>query len=97
MILSTAAEANPIPNDPPSTILQHGRTVDTETVAQQGSEPGSSDDEDCLSDSDDPDPSSDDDSCSSEDEQSHSSTSKHSRWSDLDEQRLLAYRKEDKS
>ena len=41
--------------------------------------------------------SSDDDGCSSGDEQGRSSTSKHSRWDDIDEQRLLAYKKEDKS
>lgn len=41
--------------------------------------------------------SSDDDGCSSGDEQGCSSTSKHSRWDDIDEQRLLAYKKEDKS
>ncbi|KAH6714796.1 hypothetical protein BKA61DRAFT_575502 [Leptodontidium sp. MPI-SDFR-AT-0119] len=37
----------------------------------------------------------DDDECPSEDERGRSS--KHSRWSDLDEERLLAYKKEDKS
>ncbi|PVH87780.1 hypothetical protein DL98DRAFT_509343 [Cadophora sp. DSE1049] len=57
-------------------------------VTQQGSESASSDDDSGLS---------DDDGCSSEDEQKRSSTSKHSRWSDLDEQRLLAYKKESKS
>jgi hypothetical protein len=30
-------------------------------------------------------------------EQGRSSTNKQNRWSDLDEQRLLAYKKEDKS
>ena len=48
---------------------------------------------DGLSDSD-SESSSDDDGCSSEDEQSRS-MSKHGRWSELDEQRLLVYKKED--
>ncbi|KAF8847268.1 hypothetical protein BDZ45DRAFT_343497 [Acephala macrosclerotiorum] len=96
MILSTAAEANLIPNDAPSTILQHGRAVDTETVAQRGSEPASSDDGDGLSDSH-PDPSSDDDSCSSEDGQKRSNTRMNVPWEDIDEQRLLAYKKEGQS
>jgi hypothetical protein len=38
----------------------------------------------------------DNDLCSSEDEQGSLSTSKHSRWSGLNEQRLLAYKKEGK-
>ncbi|KAL5330895.1 hypothetical protein ACEPPN_000420 [Leptodophora sp. 'Broadleaf-Isolate-01'] len=62
--------------------------------SSQGSKPSSSDDGG-LSDSD-SDPSNDDDGCPSEDEQGRSRTSKHSRWSDLDEQCLLAY-KEGKS
>jgi hypothetical protein len=70
--------------------------VDSEALASQGSKPSSSDDDSGLTDSD-PDPSSDDDGCSSEDEQGRSSTSKHSQWLDLDEQRLLAYKKEGKS
>jgi hypothetical protein len=39
---SSIAEADPILDDAPSTILQHGRTVDTRTVTQQGSEPAGS-------------------------------------------------------
>jgi hypothetical protein len=70
--------------------------VDTEALASQGSKPFSSDDDGGLSDSD-PGLSSDDDGCSSEDEQGRSRTSKHSLWSDLDEQGLLAYKKEGKS
>ena len=77
-ILSTAAEADPIPDDAPLTILQHGRAVDTRTVTQRRSEPSSHDDSG-LSDSD-PDFSSDDDGCP---------------WGPIDEQRLLAYRKDD--
>jgi hypothetical protein len=69
---------------------QEGRAVGAGALVSQGSEPSSSDDDGGLSDSD-PDSSSDDDGCSSEHEQGRSSTSKHSRWSDLDEQRLLAY------
>jgi hypothetical protein len=87
-ILSTAAEADPILDDAPSTILQHGRAVDTRTVTQQGSEPASSDDDSGLS---------DDDDCSSEDEQKRSSTRKNTPWGAIDEQRLLAYKKEGKS
>jgi hypothetical protein len=45
----------------------------------------------------DPDSSSIDGGHSSEDEQGRSSTIKHSQWSDIDEKRLLAYKKEDKS
>jgi hypothetical protein len=86
--VSTAAEASSILDNTPSAILQHGRAVDTRTITQQGSESASSDDDSDLS---------DDDECSSEDGQKRSSTSKHSRWSDLDEQRLVAYKKEDKS
>jgi hypothetical protein len=57
-------------------------------VTQQGSESASSDNNSGLS---------DDDECSSKVEQKRLSTSKHSRWLDLDEQRLLAYKKEGKS
>jgi hypothetical protein len=94
-VLSTAAEADSIPNNAPSTMLQHGRAVDTGIVTQQGSEPASSDNDDGLSDSD-PDPSSDDDGRSSKDEQKRSSTKMNTPWSGLDEQRLLAYKKEGK-
>lgn len=55
----------------------------------------SSDHDGGLSDSD-PDLSSDDDGCSSEDEQRRSSTRKNIPWDPIDEQRLLAYRKEGK-
>jgi hypothetical protein len=48
-----------------------------------------------LSDSD-SESSSDDDECSTEDEQRRSSTRKNVPWEDLDEQRLLAYMKEEK-
>jgi hypothetical protein len=49
-----------------------------------------------LSDSD-PALSSDDGGCSSEDELGRSSTRKNTPWDAIDEQRLLAYKKEDKS
>jgi hypothetical protein len=48
-----------------------------------------------LSDSD-FEPSSADDGCSAEDEQGQSSTRKNVPWEDIDEQRLLAYIKEEK-
>lgn len=60
---------------------RHSKAVDAEALAPQGSKPSSSDDGSGLS----------------EDEQGRSRTSKHSRWSDLDEQRLLAYKEEGKS
>lgn len=52
-------------------------------------------DDDGLSDSD-PNPSSDDDGCSSEDKQDRLSMRKNIPWGELDEQRLLAYKKEGK-
>jgi hypothetical protein len=75
---------------------QHGKAVDAEALASRRSEPPSSDDDGGLSDSG-PESSSDDNGCLSDDEQGCSSTSKHSRWTDLDGQRLLAYKKEGKS
>ncbi|KAL5329348.1 hypothetical protein ACEPPN_002860 [Leptodophora sp. 'Broadleaf-Isolate-01'] len=59
-------------------------------------ESSSSGDDDDSSDGD-PESSSDDDGCFSEAEQDRLSTSKQSRWSDLDEQLLLAYKEEGKS
>lgn len=75
------------------TRLQDGRAVDSGTLASR-SEPPSSDDDAVLSDSD-LESNSDDGGCLSEAE-GCSSTRKQSRWSKLDEQRLLAY-KENKS
>ena len=49
-----------------------------------------------LSDSD-TDPNSDDDGCSSEDELGRSGTRMNVPWDPIDEQRLLAYKKESKS
>ncbi|KAI9770373.1 MAG: hypothetical protein M1839_003215 [Geoglossum umbratile] len=94
--LSTATEAGRNHIDATRTRPQNGRAVDARALASRRSEPPSSDDDGSLSDSD-PESGSGDDGCLSEAEQGHSSTSKRSRWSDLDEQRLLAYKKEGKS
>jgi hypothetical protein len=94
--LSTTTEAGRDHVDATRIRPQEGRAVDAGTLASRRSKPSISDDDGGLSDSD-SESSSDDDECSSEGEQGRSSTSKHSRWSDLDEQRLLAYKKEDKS
>jgi hypothetical protein len=88
--VSTAAGAGRTHKNPARPRPQHGKAMHAQPLASQGSEPSSSNDDGSLSDSD-------SDECSSEGEQGRSSTSKHSRWSDLDEQRLLAYKKEDKS
>jgi hypothetical protein len=69
--------------------------VDADSLVSRGSKPSISDDDGGLSDSD-PGSGRDDDLCSSEDKQGSLSTSKHSRWSGLDKQRLLAYKKEGK-
>jgi hypothetical protein len=92
----TVAEANRIHNDATRSQLQYGRTVDAAgAVAPRGSRPSSSDHEGDLSDSD-PDSSSDDDGRLNKDERGRSST-KNIPWDPIDEQRLLAYKKEDKS
>jgi len=71
--------------------------VHADALASQGSEPSSSDDDGSLSDSD-PDLSSDDDGYSSEAEkQRRSCKSKYPSREPVDEQRLLAYKKEGKS
>ncbi len=70
--------------------------MNAEATASLGSDLFSSDDDSDPSNSD-PDPSSGDDEDSSAAEQRRSSASKQSRWSDLDEQRLLAYKQEGKS
>jgi hypothetical protein len=95
--LSTAAEAGHNHVDVTCTRPQNGRAVDARALASRRSEPPSGDDDNCLSDSNPKSSSDDDDGCLSEAEQGHSSTSRHSRWSDLDEQRLLAYKKEGRS
>ncbi len=91
----STAEVGHIHRNTTRTRPQDGRAADAGALAS-GSEPSSSDDDGGLSDSD-LESSSDDDECSSGDEQGCSSTSKHSRWDDIDKQRLLAYKKEDKS
>jgi hypothetical protein len=89
MTASATAEASPTHR---ATRIQpqHGTAINAEAITSQRCKLFSLDDDGGWSDSD-PDPS-DDDGCSSEDEQRRSHTSKHSRWSDLDEQRLLAYK-----
>jgi hypothetical protein len=71
---------------------QHGRAVEVGTIASQDGE-RSIDDDNGLSDSD---LSSDEERYTS-DKVGLSSTRKHSPWSALDKQRLLAYKKENKS
>lgn len=60
-------------------------------------EPSISDDHSTSSESDSELSNNNNDEYLSEDEQGHLGTSKHSRWSELDEQRLLAWKKEDKA
>jgi hypothetical protein len=94
-ILSPTVEANCVFDNAPSTTLQHSKAVGAGALLSEESELSSSDDESGLSDSD-PDPSSDDDTCSSKKKQG-SSTRMNIPWEPVDEQRLLAYKKEDKS
>ena len=93
--VSTAAETGRIHKDATRPRPQHGKAMHAQPLASQGSEPSSSDDDGDSSDSD-PALSSDDDGCSSKDKQGLS-TRINIPWSDLDEQRLLAYKKEGKS
>ncbi|KAI9863863.1 MAG: hypothetical protein M1813_003515 [Trichoglossum hirsutum] len=93
--VATAAEVSRIHRDTTRTRPQDGRAVDTGALPSEGSEPSSSDDDDGLSDSD-PDLSSGDDECSSREKQG-SSTRMNIPWEAVDEQRLLTYKKEDKS
>jgi len=95
-IMSTTAEAGRNHVNGTRTRFQHGRIIDAGALASQRSEPSSSDDDGGLSDSD-PESSSDEDGCSSEPDRDRLSAGKQSRWSGLDEQRLLAYKKEGKS
>ena len=94
-ILSPTVEANRVFDNAPSTTLQHSKAADAGALLSEGSEPSSSDDESGLSDSD-SDLSSDDDACSSKKKQG-SNTRMNIPWEPVDEQRLLAYKKEDKS
>jgi len=91
--LSTAGQAGSVRGDATLIRPQYGRSAHG-TLASLASELSSSDDESSLSERD-PDASSDDDRSLSGDEQDRKK--KHSPWSDLDEQRLLAYKKEGKS
>lgn len=93
-ILSPFVEANLDFDDAPSTTLQHSKAVNARALLSEESEPLSSD-ESGLSDGD-PDLSSDDSTCSSKKKQG-SSTRMNIPWKPVDEQRLLAYKKEDKS
>jgi hypothetical protein len=95
--LGTASEASCMHRDATGIQLQHGKAVDASAIAPCKGELLCSEDDDVLSDSDPDLSSSDDDGSSTEDEQGHSSIRKHSAWLLLDEQRLLAYRKEGKS
>jgi hypothetical protein len=93
----TVAEANRVHNDATPSQLRYGRAVDAAgAVAPRGSEPSSSDHDCGLSDSDPDSSSDDDDGCSSKDEQGCSSTRKNIPWDPIDEQRLVAWKKEGK-
>ncbi|TAQ85113.1 hypothetical protein B7494_g6565 [Chlorociboria aeruginascens] len=96
---SITAEAGRDHVDATRTRPQDGKAVDAGAFISRGSEPSSSDvDESGLSDSD-PELGSDCDSdgCSSEDELSRSGSRMNVPWDPIDEQRLLAYKKEGKS
>jgi hypothetical protein len=93
--LSTIVEADRDYIDATHTRPKEGRAVDTGALASRGSEPSTSDDDSGLSDSD-PDLSSDDDGCSSEGGLGRLGTSMNIPWGFLDEQRLLAWKKEGK-
>jgi len=96
---SITAEAGRDHVDATRTRSQDGKAVDAGAFISRGSEPLSSDvDESGLSDSD-PELGSDGDSdgCSSEEELGRSGTRMNVPWDPIDEQRLLAYKKEGKS
>jgi hypothetical protein len=88
-------EANCVFDNAPSTTLQYSKDFGAGALLPEESEPPSSDDESALSDSD-HDLSSDDDACSSTKKQG-SSIRMNIPWDPVDEQRLLAYKKEGKS
>jgi hypothetical protein len=94
--LSTTTEAGRDHVDATRTRPQEGSAVDAGTPVSRRSEPSSSDSDSGLSDSD-PESGSDDDGCSSEDELGCSGTRMNIPWGPVDEQRLLAYKKEGKS
>jgi hypothetical protein len=87
--LSTTTEAGRDHVGVTRTRPPEGRAVDVGTPVWQRSEPSSSDS--------DPESGSDDDGCSSEDELGCSGARMNIPWGPVDEQRLLAYKKEGKS
>ena len=94
--MTTSATAEASPTHRATRIQpQHGTAVNAEAITSQRSKPFSLNDDSRLSDSD-RDLSRGDDGCSSEEESGRSRTRMHIPWKDLDEQRLLAYKKEDK-
>jgi hypothetical protein len=90
----TTTEAGRGHVDATRTQPQEGKAMHAQALVSQGSEPSSSDGG-SLSNSD-PDLSSDNDRCSSKDNQG-SSTGVNILWDPIDEQRLLAWKKEGKS
>ena len=92
--VAIAAEAGRKYVEATRTQRQHSTAVDTEALSLQESKPSISDD-DGLSDSD-PESSSDDDGCWGGNAQGCSSTRMNIPWEAVDEQRLLAYKKEKK-
>jgi hypothetical protein len=96
---SITAEAGRDHVDATRTRPQDGKAVGAGAFKSRRSEPSSSDDDESgLSDSD-PELGSDGDGdgCSSEDELGRSGTRMNVTWDPIDEQRLLAYKKEGKS
>ncbi len=94
--MSTAAEAGSTHKDATRPRPQHRKAMHAQPLASQESEPSSSDDGGDLSDGD-PDVSSDDDGCSSEAEkQGGLSVRMNIPWDPVDEQRLVAWKKEGK-
>lgn len=93
--VSTAAEVGCTHKNMTYTRTQYIKAMHTQALAFQRREPLSSDDDGDLSDSD-PDLSSDDNTCSSRDKQGLS-TGMNILWDPVDEQRLLAWKKESKS
>jgi hypothetical protein len=94
--LSTTAEAGRDHVNATRTGPQHGRAVDARALESRRCEPSSSNDDGGLSDRD-PDVSSDDDGCSSEAEkQGGLSVRMNIPWDPVDEQRLVAWKKEGK-
>jgi hypothetical protein len=95
--VSTIAETGHDHIDTTRPRTHHGKTMHAQPLASEGGKPSSSDDDSSVSDSD-PDLSSDDDGYSSEAEkQGGLSTGVNIPWDPVDEQRLLAWKKEGKS